>query len=72
MLCSRTCSGGRLVKCIKPDKTAQFEGTIARLKEALERSDSPERRQQAATWKSSDNAPQIILSSVFHVTEMNE
>jgi hypothetical protein len=40
-----------MVKYIKPDKTADFEATVARLKEALERTDSPERRQQAATWK---------------------
>lgn len=40
-----------MVKYIKPDKTADFEATVVRLKEALERTDSPERRQQAATWK---------------------
>jgi hypothetical protein len=40
-----------MVKYIKPDKTADFEATIARLKEALERTDNPERRRQAATWK---------------------
>lgn len=42
---------GIMVKFIKPEKTADFEATVARLKEALERSSNPERRQQAASWK---------------------
>jgi len=36
---------------IKPDKTADFEMVIAKLKEALANSDKPERKQQAAGWK---------------------
>jgi copper oxidase (laccase) domain-containing protein len=36
---------------IKPDKTADFETIVTRLKEALQKSDKPARRQQAATWK---------------------
>ncbi len=42
---------GLVLNFIKPDRTADFEEVIGRLKEALERSDKPERRQQAATWK---------------------
>ena len=37
---------------IKPDKTADFETVIGKLKEALQKSDKPERKQQAASWKS--------------------
>ena len=35
---------------IKPDKTADFELVLNKLKEALQRSDNPERKQQAAGW----------------------
>jgi len=36
---------------IKPDKTADFELVLAKLKEALNKSDKPERKEQAAGWK---------------------
>lgn len=36
---------------IKPDKTADFEVVLAKLKEALAKSEKPERKQQAAGWK---------------------
>jgi hypothetical protein len=36
---------------IRPDKTADFERVIARLREALVTSDDPQRRQQAAGWR---------------------
>jgi|SRR5690348_10975921 hypothetical protein len=36
---------------IKADKTADFEQVIAKLKEALQKSDKPEQKQQAAGWK---------------------
>jgi hypothetical protein len=42
---------GMVLNFIKPDKTADFEMIIAKLKEALGKSDKPERKQQAATWK---------------------
>ena len=35
---------------IKPDKTADFEMVLARLREALRKSDKPVRRQQADGW----------------------
>src|SRR5712692_3367702 len=43
--------GGLVLNFIKPDKTADFEATMAKLKEALLKSDKPERKQQAAGWK---------------------
>ena len=36
---------------IKPDKTAEFESVIAKLKESLAKSEKPERKQQLAGWK---------------------
>ena len=35
---------------IKPDKTADFEEVLTKLKEALAKSEKPERKQQAAGW----------------------
>lgn len=43
--------GGMLFNMIKPDKTADFEAIIARVKEALAKSPNPVRKQQAAGWK---------------------
>jgi pyruvate/2-oxoglutarate dehydrogenase complex dihydrolipoamide acyltransferase (E2) component len=43
--------GGLVLNFIKPDKTADFEAVIAKLKEALHKSEKPERKQQAASWK---------------------
>ncbi len=42
---------GLVLNFIKPDKTADFEEVIGKLKEALQKSDKPERKQQAAGWK---------------------
>lgn len=36
---------------IRPDRTAEFEGVLAKVKEALQNSDDPQRRQQLAGWK---------------------
>jgi len=36
---------------IKPDKTGDFEFVLNKLKEALNKSEKPERKQQAAGWK---------------------
>jgi hypothetical protein len=35
---------------IKPDKTADFEAVLAKLKDALSKSEKAERKQQAAGW----------------------
>ena len=42
---------GMVLNFIKPDKTADFETVIGKLKEALHKSEKPERKQQAASWK---------------------
>jgi hypothetical protein len=44
-------NAGLVLNFIKPDKTADFEAVMAKLKEALAKSDKPERKQQAASWK---------------------
>jgi hypothetical protein len=36
---------------IKPDKTADFEAVLDKLKQALNQSNKPERKRQAAGWK---------------------
>ena len=36
---------------IKPDKTADFEAVMTRVKDALSRSDDPKRKQQALSWR---------------------
>jgi len=43
--------GGLVLNFIKPDKTADFEAVMAKLKEALQKSDKPERKQMAQGWK---------------------
>src|ERR1700719_3127178 len=42
---------GMVLNFIKPDKTADFEAVMGKLKEALQKSEHPERKQQAARWK---------------------
>src|SRR5438105_14134435 len=42
---------GLVLNFVKPDKTADFEAVMAKLKEALQKSPKPERKQQAASWK---------------------
>jgi hypothetical protein len=46
-----TADAGLILNFIKPDKAADFETVMAKLHEALRKSDKPERRQQAASWK---------------------
>jgi hypothetical protein len=42
---------GMVLNFIKPDKTADFEMVMEKLKEALSKSEKPERKQQASGWK---------------------
>ena len=46
-----TSDGAMVLNFIKPDKGADFEAVIAKLKEALQKSEKPERKQQAQSWK---------------------
>jgi hypothetical protein len=42
---------GMVLNFIKADKAADFEAVMTKLKEALAKSDKPERKKQAASWK---------------------
>ena len=42
---------GIMLKFIKRDKTDDFEATVDKLREALARSNNPERRRQAQSWR---------------------
>lgn len=46
-----TSDAGVMFSVIKPDKTADFEAVMARVKEGLTRSDDPKRKQQALGWR---------------------
>ena len=46
-----TSDGGLFLVFIKPDKTADYEAVMGRVKEALMKSENPVRKQQAASWK---------------------
>jgi len=43
--------GGMVLNFIKPDKTADFEEVMAKLREALMKGTKPERKEQAAGWR---------------------
>src|SRR5262249_28472807 len=42
---------GMVLNFIKPDKAADFEAVMAKVKEALQKSTKPERQAQAKGWK---------------------
>lgn len=56
---------------IKADKTADFEMIVDKLKEALEKSEKPERAQQAASWKVYKAAAPAPNGSVVYVFVMD-
>jgi hypothetical protein len=45
------CDAAIITMLIKPDKTSDFELVLDKLKAALQQSDKPERRAQAAGWR---------------------
>jgi len=46
-----TSDAGLMFSVIKPDKTADFEAVMARVKEGLGKSEDPKRKQQALSWR---------------------
>jgi hypothetical protein len=46
-----TSDAGLFLVFIKPDQTAAYEEVMGRVKEALQKSENPVRKQQAASWK---------------------
>jgi hypothetical protein len=46
-----TSDAGVIFSAIKPEKAADFEAVMARVKDALAKSSNPKRKQQAAAWR---------------------
>jgi hypothetical protein len=42
---------GMVLNFVKPDKQTDFEAVMAKVKEALQKSDKPDRQAQAETWR---------------------
>jgi hypothetical protein len=62
---------GILIMYIKPDKTTDFETAMAKLRDALAKSERPERRQQATGWKLYKAAEPGPNGSVTYVNVMS-
>ena len=58
---------GMVLNFIKADKTSDFEAVIVKLKEALQKSDKPERKSQAASWKVFKSADPAQNNQVLYV-----
>jgi hypothetical protein len=56
---------------IKPDRTADFEKVIAKLREALHKSSQPDRRQQAAGWRVMKMAQPLPDGTIAYVHIIN-
>jgi len=59
-----TGDAGMFVAAIKPDKAADFELLMSKLKEGLAKSENPVRKQQAAGWKvfkAAESTPDKVL-----------
>ncbi len=67
---SLTSDAAVVTMLIKPEKTADFEFVLSRLKEALAKSDNPKRRQQAAGWKVF-KSPQMVQGSAVYVMRID-
>jgi hypothetical protein len=60
--------GGVILNFVKADKTGDFEMVLGKVKEALAKSEKPERKQQAAGWKvfkASEPGPNGAVIYVF-------
>src|SRR3954447_6857523 len=60
--------GALLLNFIKADKAADYEMIVGKLKEALNKSEKPERKQQAASWKVYKAAEQRAGGAVIYVS----
>jgi hypothetical protein len=59
-----------ILNFVKPDKTGDFEMVIGKLKEALGKSEKPERKEQAASWKIYKAAEGGPAGAVIYVSTM--
>lgn len=62
-----TADVGMIINYIKPEKTGDFEMLVGRLKDALARSDRPERKAQAAGWRVLKMVEPMADGSVVYV-----
>ena len=58
---------GLVLNFIKPDKAADWEGLLDKLKEALKASEKPERKAQAASWKIYKATEQPIKEAILYL-----
>ena len=58
---------GMVLNFIKPDKTADFEALIAKLKEAMAKSAKPERREQAKSWRIYKSPDPAVGGAILYV-----
>jgi hypothetical protein len=64
------CEVALITILIKPDKTADFEMVIQRVKEALAKSEAPERKQQAAGW-SVFKSPTAVQGNAVYIMRID-
>ena len=62
---------GMVLNFIKPDKTTDFEAIMVKLKDALQKSPKPERKQQAASWKVFKSPDPAANGNVLYVFIMD-
>lgn len=62
---------GLMLKFVRPDKVPDFERTLTRLKEALDRTDNPLRKQQALGWRIFRAAERSMAGDVVYVFEID-
>jgi hypothetical protein len=62
---------GMVLNFIKPDKTADFEAVVGKLKEALAKSEKPERKDQAKSWQVFKSPDPAAGGNVLYVFLIN-
>jgi hypothetical protein len=62
---------GLMLKYVRPNRVSDFEATLSRLKEALDRSNDPRRRRQAAGWRVFRAAETSLNGDIIYVFEIN-
>lgn len=62
-----TSDAGMVLNFIKPDKTADFEELIAKLKEAMAKSEKPERQEQAKSWRIYKSPEPAVGGAILYV-----
>jgi hypothetical protein len=58
---------GIMYNVIKPDKTADFEMVIGKLKDALAKSEKPDRKAQAAGWRVLKQADPLPNGNILYI-----